>query len=286
MPPSSPTVASWELSLRLRQRRAQLGIEVETITDQLGFTRNYWSAVEHERRILATEKLHRVLDVLECDDEERAELIALREAAKQRGWWSGYSALFSDELLRYHGLEYGAQSIRTYESLLIPGLLQTVDYARALVKASISVRPVEVEPRVAARLRRQERLSGDDPLQLTAVVSEAALLQQIGGPQVLREQLRHLAAVVADHPDTIALRVIPFSAPACNVFGASTFHLIDFAGARLPTLAWQETATAMGVLDKDMQVRELHFTHAEALQVSLSTEDSLRLVNERIRTMG
>ncbi|MGI9001853.1 MAG: Scr1 family TA system antitoxin-like transcriptional regulator [Pseudonocardia sp.] len=283
MPPPSPTVASWELGLRLRQRRAQLGVEVKTITDQLGFTRNYWSAVEHERKILATDKLHHVLDLLKYDDDERTELIELREAAKQRGWWSDYSALFNDELLRLFGLEHGAQSIRTYESLLIPGLLQTPDYARALVTASISVRPVEVDQRVAARLRRQERLSGDDPLQLTAVISEAALLQQVGGPQVLREQLRHLAAVVADHPDTIELRVIPFTAPARNVFGASTFHLIDFADARLPTLAWQETATVMGVLDKDTQVRELHFTYAEALQVSLSPADSLQLVSESIR---
>ncbi|MGI9001602.1 MAG: Scr1 family TA system antitoxin-like transcriptional regulator [Pseudonocardia sp.] len=286
MPPLSPTVAGWELSLRLRQRRAQLGVDVETITDQLGFTRNYWSAVEHERKILATDKLHRVLDLFEYDDEERAELIELREVAKQRGWWSGYSALFSDELLRYHGLEHGAQSIRTYESLLIPGLLQTPDYARAMIAAELSVRPVEVDQRVAARLRRQERLSGDEPLQLKAVVSEAALLQQVGGPQVLREQLRHLAAVVADHPDTIELRVIPFTAPACGVFGASTFHLIDFASARLPTMAWQETVTAMGILDKDTQVRELDFAHVEALRRSLSPDDSLRLVNEYVRTMG
>ncbi len=285
MPPPSPTVASWELSLRLRQRREQLGIEVETITDQLGFTRNYWSAVENKRRILTADKLQQVFDVLEYDDEERSELIALREAAKQRGWWSGYSALFSDELLRYYGLEHGAQSIHTYESLLIPGLLQTPDYARALMAADISVRPVEIDQRIEVRLRRQERLSGEDPLQLTAVISEAALLQQIGGPLVLREQLRHVAAVAADHPATIELRVIPFSAPACGVFGASTFHLIDFASTRLPTLAWQETATAMGVLDKDMQVRELHFTHAEALQQCLSTEDSLQLVNEHVRTM-
>ncbi len=282
MPPPSPTVASWELGLRLRQRRVQLGVEVKTITDRLGFSRNYWSAVENKRKILAAEQLQRVLDLLEYDDEERAELTVLREAARQRGWWSAYSALFSDELLRLYGLEHGAQSIRTYDNLLIPGLLQTADYARALMVADISVRPVEVDQRVAVRLRRQERLSGDDPLQLTAVISQAALLQQIGGPRVLREQLLHLAAVVAEHPDTIELRVIPFTTPACGVFGASTFYLIDFASARLPTLAWLETVTASGALDEDTQVRELHFTYAEALQHSLSTEDSLRLVNESV----
>src|SRR5262245_45197639 len=124
MPPQSPTLASWELGLRLRQRREQLGVEVKTITERLGFSRNYWSAVENERKILSAEKLPQVLDLLEYDDEERAELTELREAARQRGWWSSYSALFGSELLRYYGLEHGAQTIRTYESLLIPGLLQ------------------------------------------------------------------------------------------------------------------------------------------------------------------
>ncbi|MGH3566591.1 MAG: Scr1 family TA system antitoxin-like transcriptional regulator [Pseudonocardia sp.] len=286
MPSPSPTVASWELSLRLRQRREQLGIEVKTITDHLGFTRNYWSAVENERKILSAEKLQRVLDLLEYDDEERTELTELRESAKQRGWWSGYSALFDDELLRYYGLEHGARSIRTYESLLIPGLLQTADYARALMAVDISVRLVEIDQRLAVRMRRQERLTGNDPLQLTAVISQAALLQQIGGSQVLREQLLHLAAVLADHPDTIALRVIPFTAPACGMFGASTFHLIDFASARLPTLGWQETVTARGILDEDTQVRELHFTYADALQQSLSVEDSLQLMNERAEELA
>lgn len=280
MAPASPTVAGWELSLRLRQRREQLGVEVKTITDRLGFTRNYWSAVENERTILSAEKLPLVLEVLEFDEEERKELTGLREVAKRRGWWSRYSALFDDELMRYYGLEHGASGIRTYESLLIPGLLQTPDYACALMEADVSVRPAEVHQYLEVRMRRQRRLSGDDPLRLTAVISEAALLQRIGGPEVLREQLRHLIKAVESHPDTIELHVIPFSAPACGVFGASTFHLIDFASPRLPTLAWQETITARAILDKDTQIRELHFTYAEALAKSLGTEDSLRLVGE------
>jgi transcriptional regulator with XRE-family HTH domain len=280
MPPASAVVAGWELSLRLRDRREQLGVEVKTITDELGFSRNYWSAIENERKILAADKLAQVLDVLEFDEDEKAELTELREAARRRGWWSRYSGLFSDELQRYFGLEHGAQTIRTYESLLIPGLLQTPDYASALMAADISVRPAEVEQRVAVRMRRQERLLGADPLHLVAVVSQAALMQQIGGRDVLRDQLRYVAEVAEAHPETIELRAIPFEAPACGVFGASTFHLIDFESPRLPTLAWQETVTAYGVISNDTQVRELHFSHTEALQRSLSREDSLRLVRQ------
>jgi transcriptional regulator with XRE-family HTH domain len=278
MPPASPTVASWELALRLRERRAQLGVEVDTITAALGFTRNYWSAIENERRILAADKLAALLDLFEFDKDEQRELTELREAAKQRGWWFGYSGLFSDELQRFFGLEHGAQSIRTYESLIIPGLLQTEAYARAMISADIAVRQVEVDQRVEVRMRRRNRLAGDGPLHLTAVISQAALVQQTGGPAVLHEQLKHLASMIEKYPGIIEIRVIPFTATACGLFGASTFHLIDFESPRLPTLAWQETVTAAGIIDDPIQVRDLSLTYGEALRRTLNAQDSLRLI--------
>jgi transcriptional regulator with XRE-family HTH domain len=278
MPPASPTVASWELALRLRERRDQLGIEVDTITAALGFTRNYWSAVENERRILAADKLAALLDLFEFDKDEQRELTEMREAAKQRGWWSRYSGLFSDELQRFFGLEHGAQTIRTYDSLLIPGLLQTADYARAIMSADIAVRQVEVGQRVDVRMRRQDLLVGDDPLHLTTVISQAALLQQIGGPTVLREQLKHLASMIEKHPENLEVLVIPFTATACGLFGGATFHLIDFASPRLSTLAWQETVTAAGIIDDPTKVRDLSLTYGEALRRTLNAQDSLRLI--------
>jgi transcriptional regulator with XRE-family HTH domain len=279
MPPSSPTVASWELSLRLRQRREQLGMDVKTITDRLVFSRNYWSAVENDRKILSEDKLAILLEILEFDDDEQRELLDVRESAKRRGWWARYSALFSEDLLRLYGLEHGAQGIRTYESLLIPGLLQTEDYARSLIASDLAnIRQVEVDQRVEVRMRRQERLAGDDPLHLTAAISQAALLQQTGGPDVLRRQLLHLVSTIEDYPDSVEVRVIPFTATAGGVLGASTFHLIDFASPRLPTLAWQETVTAQGIIDDETQVRDLSMTHAQALTQGLNRQDSLDLI--------
>jgi len=287
MAPSSPTVASWELALRLRQRREQLGIEVRTITATLGFSRNYWSAVENERKILAEDKLKTVLNTFEFDEEEQRELLDLRETAKRRGWWTSYSALFREDTLRLYGLEHGAQSIRTYDSLLFPGLLQTADYARALMTAEIpTIRQVEVGQRVEVRMRRQQRISGDDPLHLTAVVSEAALRQETGGPRVLRDQLAHLARMIEDRPDVVDLRVIPFTATGCGVFGASTFHLLDFASSRLPTLLWQETVTTGVVIDNASQVRDISLTYAEALGRALSGQDSLDRIKQRIRELA
>lgn len=283
---SSPVVASWELALRLKRQRERLGIEVRTITEALGFTRNYWSAVENERKILSSEALALVVDLFEFDDEEKAELLALRAAAKERGWWSNYSALFDADVQRLFGLEQGAQSMRDYESLLIPGLLQTADYVRAIMMPAVTLPQVEVDQRVEARLRRQTRLADPgDPFKLTAVISEAALRQQIGGPVVLRQQLVHLAELIESHPRKLDVRVIPFTATACGLFGAATVHLIDFGNSRLPTLAWQETVTAWGIIDDKDQIRDISTTYKDAYERALPRDESLHLVRDQIREL-
>jgi hypothetical protein len=89
----------------------------------------------------------------------------------------------------------------------------------------------------------------NNPLRFTALVSEAALRQEIGGPAVLRRQLEHIADMVERHPETIEFRVIPFSTPACGLFGAATVNVIDFENAWLPTVIWQETVTSWGVVN-------------------------------------
>jgi len=286
MPPASPTVASWELVLRLRQRRDQMGIETRTIPQTLGFSRNYWSAVENERKILSVEKLTQLLDLLEFDQDERQEMLELREVAKRPGWWTLYSGGFTPELQRLFGLEYGAQSIRAYDSLLIPGLLQIPDYAKAITSPDVTVRQVEVDQRVEARMRRQARLDGEDPLRLTAVISQAALMQEIGGPVILRRQLDHLIETIEEHSDTIEVLVIPFTATACVLFSVGTFHLINFASPRLPTVAWQETVTVQSIIDDPIRVRDLEVSYREAHGRALTREDSLTLIRRRVTELA
>jgi transcriptional regulator with XRE-family HTH domain len=286
VPPTSPTVASWELVVRLRERREHVGIDVKEITRALGFSRNYWSAVENERKILSVDSLTRLVDLFEFDRDERQELLDLREAAKQRGWWARYSGLIGPELQRLFGLEHGAAGIRGYESLLVPGLLQTPDYSRAIMAPDVTVRPVEVDQRVEVRQRRQQRLTGDDPLHLTAILSEAALRQQIGGPAVLRGQLEHLARLIEERSDNIVVRVIPFSATSCGLFGAATVHLIDFDNPMLSTLAWQETVTSQSIIDDPVHVRNISTTYGDALERALSTQDTLKLINTYVKELA
>lgn len=284
MPPTSPVVAGWELALRLRERRIQLDIDVRTITQRLNFSRNYWSAIENERKILSEESLNKVVELFEFDPEEGNELHALRALAKERGWWTRYPTLFDADVQRMLGLEFGAQEIHDYESLLIPGLLQTENYARAIMTPAMIVRQVEVDQRVQVRMRRQERLDGEFPLKLSAMISEAALRQQIGGPAVQREQLEHLATLSETRRRNISIRVIPFTATSCDLFGAPTVHLLDFDNPRLRPLAWHETVTTWSMIEDHTQVHNITETYHGATAQALTEDDTLELIRSYIRS--
>lgn len=278
MAPASPTVARWEFALRLRRRRKELGLEVKTISERLGFSRNYWSLVENERAILTEVKLEALADLFEFDDGDVQELLELRKRAGQRGWWESHSHLFDEDQLRFFGLEHGANSVKSYEALLIVGLLQTEEYARAVVEAHPTVSQVSVTERVQMRLRRQERLTGTDPLRLTAVMSEAALMQQIGGPDTLCRQLFHILDMAGRFPELIGIRVLPFTANPGGMIGASTLYLLDFPSSRLPALAWQESSTSIGIIENSDSLQALEVSYAQAIEASLSRRDSLDLI--------
>jgi transcriptional regulator with XRE-family HTH domain len=276
--PPSPVVANWELVIRIRERREQLGLTVKDITEPLGFTRNYWSAIENERQIIPESTLRNVLNILEFGQGDRDQLLKLRETAKDSGWWARYSALFDGSIQRLFGLEHGAQQVHCYDSILIPGLLQTADYAREIISTDTSIRPVEVEQRVEARLHRQERLHDANPLRLTVIIGEAALRQQIGGTTVQRGQLDHLLRMIRSYPETLDFRVIPFTATACNLFGASTLSLLDFQNPRLPRIVWHETVTTWGVIADTIKVRDISMAFVEASEHTLDRQKTAKFI--------
>ncbi|MBF6416126.1 DUF5753 domain-containing protein [Nocardia cyriacigeorgica] len=280
MAPISPTVAGWELMLRVRQRAKELGVTSGVIQKTLGIGATYWSQVVNFKGVMTESKMSALLDLLEVGSDERDELLALRATAKDRGWWNQYSALFGEDTLRYFGLEHGASSINSYENGVIPGLLQTEDYVRALTTSIVATKPAESEQRVQARLRRQERLTGDDRLRLTVVVGQAALMQQVGGPEVQRSQLRHILDMVERYPDAIDLRVIPFTAEGSAAVNAATVHLLDFDSARLPTVAWLESAVYAELIDDPRMIEQLKYQYARARSSALGTDESVQLIRE------
>jgi transcriptional regulator with XRE-family HTH domain len=274
----SPTLASWELSMRLRQLRLDHAIEIKAITKLLGFTRNHWSAVEHNRRIITEDKLRKLLDTIDIDDGEKQELIELREAARQPAWWTPYSSVCSDEYLRFIGLEHGASELRSFHGIMVPGLLQTADYARAVIGSHLTISDFAAAQLVEVRLQRQQRLEGDDPLRLTVVLAEAALANQPGGIGIQHHQLTHLANIIETHPDSLDVRVVPFTTNPGGVFGVSGIELLDFDNPYLPAIGYFDNLVATDFEADPARVMHINMVLGQAQEQTLPAEGSLDLI--------
>ncbi|GAA3008144.1 helix-turn-helix transcriptional regulator [Streptosporangium longisporum] len=182
------------------------------------------------------------------DTEERAPLLALARQANAPGWWHKYGDLLPSWFEVYVGLEEAASVIRTYEVQFIPGLLQSPEYARAvimLVHGAASAE--EVDRRVSLRLARQERLSRPHAPTLWAVMDEAVLRRPIGGPEVLRAQIDHLLEVV-EMPN-IKLQIMPFEHGGHAAAGGP-FSILRFADRDLPDVVYMEQLTSALYVDK------------------------------------
>lgn len=280
-------VAQLELSTRFRARRNELGLTSGEVASHLDVTRNYVSIFENNRTTLARDRLDVLLDLYRFDETEADELRRLHDESRARGWWTQFADLLGDgELVRFFGLESGAKSIRNYEPQLVPGLLQTRDYAEAVIGADARTSEATVRRRWQLRETRQQRLSGEDPLTLTVLLSEAVLQQHFGDATVLRDQLKHLAALAAES-DSVAIRVLPFDSSPLGLTGSSTLMLLEFASPHLPTMAWREAITPIGLTDDPDEVETLRVSFEQALdQSSLNREASLALIEERIGALS
>ncbi len=285
MAPRSSTVARWELARRLGSRRRSLGIDHKTIANTLNFSRNYWSAVENERTLLSREKLDSIVELFEFDEETAEELRDLREMARERGWWQTYTDRFGGNVTRLFGLEHGASSIRNYESLVVPGLLQTEAYARSVIELDPFFGKVGVQDAVEVRLRRQQRILGDDPVEYSVILSQAALVQQWGGLDVQVGQLEYLLDVT--ERANVALRVLPFETAPGLLGNSSTLVFLSFESRYLPTIAFQEVVRLLDPIDAgEPEFRRLELCWNEGRRLALGTIDSRRLIERVIDSLA
>lgn len=281
MAPLSPAVACWALGLRLREKRESRGLTSANAAKLIGITSAYLSEVEHGKKTMAVDRLDDLIADYGFAEDEAEELRSLREQACLRGWWANYGTLFNAELLRFFGLEHGAERIHSFDSSVVNGLLQTEDYAHAIIEAgSPNVRLAESSRRVRCRMTRQKRITEDNPPRFCAVMSEAALRQEIGGRRVLKAQLEHMAGLIDQYPETLEIRIVPFEANGYGAIGGSTFTVMSFPEGTLPTLLWQETVTSTLLCSDEVTVREYVVALSGAMDCSLSREDSLEFIRK------
>lgn len=182
------------------------------------------------------------------DDSERDALLSFIPQAKSAGWWHDYHDVLPSWFETYIGLEEAASGIRNYEVQFVPGLLQTADYARAVVELGHpGAKAEEIERRVRLRLRRQELLTRPNPPHLWVVVDEAVVRRPLGGRAVMRAQIEHLLEM-AELP-RVTVQIVPFSAGGHAAAGGP-FSILRFAEPYLSDIVYLEQLTSALYLEK------------------------------------
>lgn len=263
----SPTVRRRQLGAELRKLRTQRGWTAEQVAERLLVSPSKVSRLEKGQRGASPRDIRDLCDLYEVDDEQRQRLVDLATEGKHKAWWQQGPDL---QYSTYVGLEAEAESISDYGLGIVPGLLQTADYARAVVRAAVPKWvPEIVEQRVEARLARQKLLVSDNPPRFEAVVDESVLHRVVGNPAIMLAQLQRLH----DLPDraNITLRMIPYAAGALPA-GISKFVILRFALPTIPDVIFIEGLTRDQYLEDPGEVETYNTTFRALLQLALSPD--------------
>lgn len=274
---SSPTMRRRRLAAELRQLREAASLTQEDVAGQLEWDPSKLSRIENRQVGIIARDLRKLLDMYGIDDEGvRESYFAMAREGKQRAWWQTYGDVIPSEYGTLIGLESEATAISNYEQELVPGLLQTEDYARAVIRA---FRPddtaQEVSRRAEVRATRQQVLSRDDPPRLWAVMSEAAVRRVVGGPAVMAAQLRSLAA--ERDRQLVTVQILPFTAGEHPAMSGS-FVILDFPDPD-PGAVYIENAASALYLERLTDIQQYAAAFRSVQAAALGPRESRDMLN-------
>lgn len=237
------------MGAQLRRLREASGLTREAAGYRIRASESKISRLELGRVGFKDRDITDLLELYGVDDEaQREALVSLAREANSPGWWHSYDDVLPIWFQTYVGLEEAATLIRSYEIQFLPGLLQTEEYARAVVTAGAPKAPLdEVERRVHLRVHRQEILHRAAPPAFWAVVDEAALHRPIGGSKVMKQQIEHLLNLM-ELPN-VTLQVMPFRFGGHAGEGGA-FSILRFPDPELPDVVYVEQLVSAYYLDK------------------------------------
>lgn len=271
----SPTLRRRELGAQLRALRLERGFTVEQVAEKLLCSPSKVSRMETGQRGATLRDVRDLCRIYELTNQAQIErLMELVREGKQQAWWQSYDL----DWATYVGLEQAATTLCYYQSTIVPGLLQTVDYARAMHEGSMPAEftRARVDELVEVRVRRQQVLTRDPPMQLRVVLDEAVLHRVVGGPTVMAAQLRHLTEM-ASRPN-VALQVIPFKGGAHPAM-ENMFNIIDFADIA-PRVVYVEGLMGWLFLERENDVTRYTRVFEYLCAIALDPQDTIELISE------
>jgi transcriptional regulator with XRE-family HTH domain len=264
------------LAAELRRLRNHNDLSIDDVAGTLKWPASKISRIENRQVGITTKDLRKMLDLYEVQDRAyRDELLEMARRATERGWWQSYSGgVVQSDYANLIGLEAEAATIRAYESELVPGLLQTGDYARAVIRAG---RPgdttKEIERRVEVRLERQEVLvrTTPPPAKVTVVLNEGVLLRRVGSPEIMRAQMEHL--MKKRDRANVVVQILPFSAGAHPAM-VGPFTLLTFLDAADPGVINVENHTGSHTLERPDELQAYEEIWGAIQAKAVSPDDS------------
>jgi transcriptional regulator with XRE-family HTH domain len=271
----SPTVRQRELGIRLRELRNGQGMTVEEVAGKLLCSATKISRAETGARRPSLRDVRDLCGLYDVGPEETAELMGLAREARQPGWWTSYTDLRISHLI---GLEQEATTITCFGMYFVPALLQTENYATAIIKGILpKIDPEILRQRVEARMRRQQILDRPKPPRYRALLDEAALHRQVGGPAVMNAQLSKLIQRIEEEKATV--QVIPFGAGAYHAMD-SNLQFFEFAGSTLPGIVFVEGLVSELYLEKPADLARYTESIEDLRDIALSPRDSVSLITQ------
>ncbi|MFE2185228.1 helix-turn-helix domain-containing protein [Streptomyces sp. NPDC059455] len=245
---SSPTLKQRRLGAELRKLRERAGLTSTAAAAELGVQQARVSMIEAGRYAVGADRVRVMARTYTCADDDLVDALADMTGGRTRGWWDEYREHLPASFADMAELEHRARALRVALVIHIPGLLQTVDHARAVMReAAPPLRAYEVEHRLSHRMKRQAILYGDKPVPYTAIIHEAALRMEFGGMETVRAQLEHLLAM--SEMDNVTIRVIPFGGGTFPGTGQS----FDYVVGPVPQLDTVQLDSAQGTQFMDAE---------------------------------
>lgn len=268
---SSPTVRRRELGALLRRLRNERGMTVEHVAAALLCSPSKVSRMETGQRGATARDIRDLCDIYSVTEPaERARLTSLAAEGKQQGWWQTYEL---DYFATYVGLEEAATATRQYQSTIVPGLLQTPDYARAMAEV-LEVGPDRVDELVEVKLRRQRLLAAKPSAPISLILDEAVLHRLVGGVRAMQDQLLHLVEVT--QTSNVTIQIIPYNVGAHPAM-ESTFSILDF-GEAVPSIVYVEGLVGFLYLERPQDIARYEQVFDRLRDIALSPQESIELI--------
>lgn len=282
---SGPTVRRRQLMAELKRLREAAGLSQEAVAERLDWHPTKLMRIETGRTAPHPNDVRLMVEVYGMTDRDQVTaLVKLARDARQRGWWYSYRDILLNRYDFFIGLESEAASIRDFELAMVPGLLQTEEYARTVISSGpLELGADDVERLVEVRMTRQGVLAKDDRPQFWAILDESVIRRVIGGPSIMHAQLEHLIAAAVHSRTTI--QVVPYgSGPHPGLAGP--FVIFGFAEPFEPEVVYLETVGGNLYVDKSEEARlfATAFDHLRAVALSPGdTQAMLRAAADELK---